>query len=274
MTGTDRDPGSARPVFLLGSQRCGTTALSYALSSAYDRAGGHFTVNGKLPYLLDRWLTADDLAHRHLRADEILHALDRRPPDGDGVARWRAQAERALRDAARDVAEGSAGAGPEAARALGARVMARSYEGFDRWGDKYNEYLLHLPGLAGLVPDARYVMLVRHPEEAARSMLRWTGDRPWRPSTREAALAKWTEWNARWLGFAPGVPGADRLVIEYHALCRGEETDRLEEFLQLSLAPQLTGLEPRSAAHDPAAADGQALPGRTAAVWAALTDMT
>ena len=27
MTGTDRDPGSARPVFLLGSQRCGTTAL-------------------------------------------------------------------------------------------------------------------------------------------------------------------------------------------------------------------------------------------------------
>ncbi|MER5891312.1 hypothetical protein ABT160_46550, partial [Streptomyces sp. NPDC001941] len=79
------------PVILLGAQRCGTTAFAYAMNLAFHDSGGHFTVNGKLPYLLHRWLTAQDLADRHLRADEILHALDRRPPDGAGVERWRAR---------------------------------------------------------------------------------------------------------------------------------------------------------------------------------------
>ncbi|MGN0116368.1 MAG: hypothetical protein ACI39M_02635, partial [Streptomyces albidoflavus] len=96
---------TASPVILLGGQRCGTTALAYALNLAFDDHGGHFTVNGKLPYLLHRWLTREDLRHGHLRADEILHALDRRPPDGAGAARWRERVERSLRQAAREVAE-------------------------------------------------------------------------------------------------------------------------------------------------------------------------
>jgi len=259
------------PTFLLGAQRCGTTALSYALSAAHHEAGGHFTVNGKLPYLLHRWLTADDLTHRHLRVDEILHALDRRPPDGSGVELWRSRVERSLREAALEVAEGRAGEGPGAALRLARRIMAASYGGTTRWGDKYNEYLLHLPYLAELVPDARYVLLVRHPEEAARSMLRWTGDRPWRPETRAAALAKWTAWNAEWLAFEPNVPSERRLVIEYHALCRGEETDRLEDFLGMRLRHHLGGLSPRSAVHDPDRPGAEELPAPTSAVWKDLT---
>lgn len=206
------------PVILLGGQRCGTTALAYAMNLAFHDAGGHFTVNGKLPYLLHRWLGGQDLADRHLRADEILHALDRRPPDGAGVEQWRARVERSLRAAARDVAEGAAGDDPVelARRILGAAQGESPY-----WGDKYNEYLLHLPWFGRVLPDARYVMLVRHPVEAARSMLRWKGDRPYVPLTEEAALAKWTAWNRHWLAFAPGVPAERRLVVEYHALCRG-----------------------------------------------------
>ncbi|MFI5978420.1 sulfotransferase [Streptomyces sp. NPDC051452] len=251
------------PVILLGAQRCGTTAFAYAMNLAFHDAGGHFTVNGKLPYLLHRWLTRQDLADRHLRTDEILHALDRRPPDGAGVEGWRARVETSLRAAAADVAEGRAEDDPAA---LARRILAESNAGLPCWGDKYNEYLLHLPWLDAALPDARYVMLVRHPEEAARSMLRWTGDRPWLPRTEAAALAKWTAWNRHWVDFAPGVPAERRLVVEYQALCRGEETARLEEFTGLDLGRYLAGLSPRR----PAATPGAGLPQDTAAVWDAL----
>ncbi|MBV6701282.1 sulfotransferase [Kitasatospora aureofaciens] len=256
---------STSPVILLGAQRCGTTALAYAMNLAFHDAGGHFTVNGKLPYLLHRWLSEDDLTERHLRADEILHALDRRPPDGAGVNAWRARVEQSLRTAARDVAEGEAGSDH---LALARRILVESNEGQPFWGDKYNEYLLQLPWLDAVLPDARYVMLVRHPEEAARSMLRWTGDRPWKPVTHAAAVAKWTAWNARWLDFMPQVPAGRRLVIEYQALCRGEEGDRLAEFTGLDLRRYLAGLNPRT----PAAADAAPLPDETAAVWQALRE--
>jgi hypothetical protein len=253
------------PVILLGAQRCGTTALAYAMNMAFHDAGGHFTVNGKLPYLLHRWLGADDLSARHFRADEVLHALDRRPPDGAGVTGWRERVERSLRTVAREVAEGEAGTDPVA---LARRVLRESGGELPYWGDKYNEYLLHLPWLDTVLPDARYVMLVRHPEEAARSMLRWSGDRPWKPGTQTAALAKWTAWNARWLDFQPQVPAERRLVIDYQALCRGEEGDRLSAFTGLDLHRYLTGLNPRT----PAAAETAGLPQETATVWQALQE--
>ncbi|OKK12191.1 hypothetical protein AMK16_32030 [Streptomyces sp. CB00455] len=253
------------PIILLGGQRCGTTALAYALNLAFHDVGGHFTVNGKLPYLLHRWLTREDLADRHLRADEILHALDRRPPDGAGVDRWRARVEDSLRAVAREVAEGTAGDDPVA---LARRILTESGQDLPHWGDKYNEYLLHLPWLDAVLPQARYVLLVRHPEEAARSMLRWTGDRPWLPVTRESALAKWTAWNAHGLDLVERIPRERLLVIEYQALCRGEETGRLSEFTGLDLTQALRGLSPRN----PAAADGD-LPQATANVWHALRDL-
>ncbi|MBM7443045.1 sulfotransferase [Streptomyces sp. HB132] len=254
---------SPSPVFLLGGQRCGTTAFAHALNLAFHDAGGHFTVNGKLPYLLDRWLTPQDLSDRHLRADEILHALDRRPPDGVGVDRWRARVEESLRTAAREVAEGSAG---DDATALARRILAESNLDLPCWGDKYNEYLLQLPWLDAALPDARYVMLIRHPLEAARSMLRWTGDRPWLPVTEESALAKWAAWNRHWLDFAPAIPADRRLVIEYQALCRGEESRRLEEFTGVDLRAHLSGLTPRA----PVAGLDAGLPPAAAAVWQAL----
>jgi Sulfotransferase family len=140
----------AVPLILLGAQRSGTTALAAVLDAAFDEVGGVFTINGKLPYLLHRWCTDADLRGRHLRVDELLHALRRRPPYGRNSARWLEVTERVLRAAARDVADGMSCD----AVTLRRRLVRDAYAGSTRFGDKYNEYLLELDNLAATMPDA------------------------------------------------------------------------------------------------------------------------
>ncbi|MEU9016621.1 sulfotransferase [Actinomadura sp. NPDC048394] len=270
-------------LLLLGAQRSGTTALAHALSRAYADAGGIFTVNGKLPYLLPRWTTAADLAGRHFRADEIAHALRRRPPAGEGADRWLKGVDDVLRDAAAAAARGAHdahgaddahgpahahGAPADPAAALVADIIARAYAPWPRWGDKYNEYLLDLPAVLSAVPDARLVLLVRNPLEAAASQLEWTGDRPWRPRTVEDACAKWAAWHRPWLETAPGLDPDRVLVIGYRALCEGRATGRLSAFCDLDLEPYVTGL--RATRPDPGT---DHLPAGTARVWRALCEM-
>lgn len=223
------------PLLLLGAQRSGTTAFAHALSRAYADAGGLFTVNGKLPYLLPRWCTDTDLAGRHFRADEIRHALNRKAPAGEGVARWLAQVDDVLRATAAAVADGER-ADPTA---LIAGVVAESYAGWPFWGDKYNEYMLDLRAVLGAVPSARMILLVRHPHDVAASMLEWAGDRPWRPVTHAGAHTKWAAWHRDWLDLAPLLDPARWMVVGYHALCEGRATRRLSAFTGLDLAPYL-----------------------------------
>ena len=249
------------PVILLGSQRSGTTALAYALSDAFAAADGIFTVNGKLMYFLHRWLTDEDLYVRHLRVDEILYSLKRRAPGGVRIEQWMEQVERVLRQAAAEVADGL----HDDALALGRRIVADSYAGFARWGDKYNEYLHHLPHLSELVPDARYILLYRTPYETAASVLEWKGDRPWRPSTVEGNLEKWAAWHADALHLIDSLPSDRFQVIEYHRLCAGEETQQLSAFTGLDLEPHLRSLTPRRKP-----LDHPPLPPQAEEVWARL----
>ncbi|MBY8870653.1 sulfotransferase [Micromonospora sp. PLK6-60] len=251
------------PLILLGCQRSGTTALAWALSEAYGAAGGHFTVNGKLPYLLDRWCRQDDVDARHLRADEILHALRRRPPGGAGVERWLCQVETSLRRAAADTAAGRARDADELAR----RILAESYAGFPRWGDKYNEYLLHLPSLLRMLPRARLLLLVRHPTEVAESMLGWSGDRPWRPERPADAVAKWVAWHRQWPLACRTVPAHRRLVVDYHDLCAGAVDDLLSEFVEVDLGAALRTITPRRRA-----TTGVPLSAAAGQLWAELSD--
>jgi hypothetical protein len=226
------------PLLLLGAQRSGTTALAHALSRAYAEAGGIFTVNGKLPYLLPRWCTPADLTGRHFRADEISHAIDRKPPAGVGVERWRARLDTVLREVAAEVTTGMhSDPGP-----LLGHVISQAYAEWPCWGDKYNEYLLDLPALLDAVPSARLVLVVRHPLEVAASQLAWSGDRPWRPASVEEACAKWTAWHTEWLTLAPRLPPGRRLVVDYRALCGGgPAVSRLSTFCGMDVGRHLKG---------------------------------
>lgn len=255
------------PLFLLGAQRSGTTALGHALADAFHSAQRTFTVNGKLLYLLHRWLTEDDVRYRHLRADEILHALDRKPPGGPATERWRQRVEAGLRRAAGRTAAGAYDNVDELTRELvHAAYCGPGAPGRETWGDKYNEYLTMLPWIRRLFPEARFLVLVRHPAAVASSMLRWTGDRPWNPVTRDAALAKWRAWNEGWLTAAQSLRPGTYLVVEYEAVCRGQRTAVLEDFVGLPLRAALSTMRASTREPGPAAE----LPGAVLRTWAAL----
>jgi hypothetical protein len=251
------------PLVLLGAQRSGTTALASILDAGFDAADGTFTVNGKLPYLLHRWCTAADIAGRHLRADEIMHALVRKPPYGRRAGPWLERVEKVLRAAAARVADGEI----DDAVMLRQQIVADSYADASRYGEKYNEYLLELDLLSQTMPDARWVLLVRHPVAVADSMARWAGDRPWRPRDRAAGIGKWVAWHTGALRH-PWITDSTRCtVLEYSRLCAGEDLSRLSDVIDLDLAPYATDLAERPGEPDPH------LPSEAQRLWRDLLDL-
>ncbi|MCW2640543.1 MAG: sulfotransferase [Dactylosporangium sp.] len=218
-----------QPLLLVGAQRSGTTALGHALSAGYADRGGCFTVNGKLFYLTARWIRADDLAARHLRADELCHALARHPAGGAEAQRWHERVESALRAAAGRAAAGGYDLDAQPETAVVREVAAAAY-GDVPWGDKYNEYLLDLPYLHRLYPRARWLFVYRHPVEVAASMRAWSGDRPWRPADDAGCELKWAAWNERWLAFRDQVSPDRRLEISYDDICTGDGVARVTRF--------------------------------------------
>ncbi|MFH8337450.1 sulfotransferase [Streptomyces sp. AM6-12] len=252
------------PVLLLGAQRSGTTALADVLDHAFADTGGMFTINGKLPYLLHRWCTQADVTGRHLRVDEILHALHRKPPYGRNSERWLENVDKVLRTAAAGVADGHVTDATELRRQL----VREAYAGATRYGDKYNEYLLELDQLADTLPDAHWVLLVRHPAAAARSMLRWTGDRPWRPGTWQDALEKWAAWHRPWLAHPATRDPSRTTVVEYARVCAGEDLGRLSRAIGLDLLPYAQRLAERTGE-----AERERLPEHITRLWQTLLDL-
>ena len=222
-----------RPVILLGAQRSGTTALAHVLSAAFAATGGLFTVNGKLPYVLHRWCNQADVAGRHLRADEMIHALRRRPPYGDTAGAWLARVEQVLRNAAHEVAHGQW----SEALALRRAIVRDSYASATRFGDKYNEYLLALDQLVETMPDAHLVVLFREPAAVAESVLRWSGDRPWLPRDLPAAYDKWVAWHRPLLSHPLSRDPSRCTVVEYRSVCTGPDLRRLAETIGAELLP-------------------------------------
>lgn len=253
MTGTD-------PILLVGPQRSGTTALAAALSRAIATAGGCFTINGKLLYLLRRWWTDADADVGHLRSDEVAHALVRIPATGAGADAWLSRACEALRAGARR------GAGTQVSAIDEVRRICAEAYGPGPWGDKYNEYLLDLPWLYATFRDARWVFLVREPGESVASMLAWRHDKPWNPSSAGAASAKWAHWTSRWLAFRDAVAPRQRVELDYAALCDGRH-DALSELVGVDLTPFLaTFRRPPSAERPPAPLGPEAAEVRSALV--------
>lgn len=232
------------PVFVVGAQRSGTTALAAAVAGAFEAAGHSFSVNARLPLLLQRWCTDSDLAGRHFRADEVAASLaaygPARYPPG-----WRARATAALDAAAERAAAGSPD-GDAVAEARRIRVEAYTASGGGQWGDKYNEYLLELDHLHRLFPAARWVFVARRPADVVASMLAWDKDRSWHPRHAAACADKWAWWNEQWLRFRRRVPARRRVELDYGRLCAGDH-GVLDRILGLPVAPHLAGYRPRPA---------------------------
>jgi len=253
------------PLFLVGAQRSGTTALAHAISGqVHAQHGGVFTVNGKLWYLLLRWLDVADLEARHFRADEVCYALRRRPAQGAGAAEWLSRADGALRVMAAEVASGVYPADPAGVRQA-CRAVAAAVAGAAPWGDKYNEYLLQLPELRATFPEARWLFLRRHPAEVVASMTEWTGVRPWNPASPRDCEAKWMSWNRRWLSFRSGLTPDRVLELDYADLCSGAANRAVQEFTELDLTAALRGYRNRRS-------PGLAASPEADRVWARLRD--
>jgi hypothetical protein len=144
-------------------------------------------------------------------------ALVRKPPYGRRAGPWLERVEKVLRAAAARVAEGEI----DDAVMLRQQIVADSYADASRYGEKYNEYLLELDLLSKTMPDAHWVLLVRHPVAVADSMARWAGDRPWRPRDRAAGIGKWVAWHTGALRH-PWITDSTRCTVqEYSRLCAG-----------------------------------------------------
>jgi len=191
-----RDRDASAPVFLVGCQRSGTTALALHLQRHPALA---LTVNGKLLYLLIVWLLEQE-AHAacgHVRLDEVAFAFGRKAPYNLSARTMQAIQAYLVRGAPGHL---TAGCDPRAAiRAMLDDIYAIIHPDARRIGDKYNEYLLQLPAIHAIYPDARYIFVYRDPVDVAESMLRHFRGRPWAPLNVVQALDKWASWNARWL---------------------------------------------------------------------------
>ncbi|WP_168801543.1 sulfotransferase family protein [Glycomyces buryatensis] len=223
------------PLFLVGAQRSGTTALGLAIAQRYADSGRVFTVNGRLPSLLRRWWTDDDIADRHLRSDDVNHALLRHSATGPSAQAWLARCAEVLPEVAQEVAYGRHD-GRDSVDLI-REAIERVYGGYT-WGDKYNEYLLELPWLSTVFPHAKWIFVHRHPAAVVRSMMEWRKDKPWNPRTAAACEAKWIAWNERWLSFRSGIPKGHALTVSYEQLCGGA-TAELSDFVGLSMGEAL-----------------------------------
>ena len=164
-------------VFVVGCGRSGTTVLRTVLDSHPDLAVSH---EGRFVYPLSR--------HR-----------DRyQRPEGFAVDRFAADllADRAVRtNLGFDETEVSTALGgppikdySDAVRRIFAYYAGRAGKG--RYGDKMPAYVLHMPALAALFPEARFVHIIRDGRDVALSSMAIKGN-------RLDVLALAVNWKAR-----------------------------------------------------------------------------
>lgn len=204
-----------RPLFVIGAQRSGTTILARLVAGHPDV---FLTVNGKLLYYLIAWVyrSGETFPGLHLRLDEIVHAMARKPILG--------VAPEVVEEMLRMIGimfppeRFASATAHEIVRAVWLETYARFGGDHAVIGDKYNEYLLQLDDIRELFPEARYLFIHRDPYDAAESMIHRFSGRPWAPRTMETALAKWAHWNERWLNVRDEVASADRMELAYEEL--------------------------------------------------------
>jgi hypothetical protein len=215
-----------RPVFLVGSGRCGSTLLQRLLNSSPE-----FLIWGEHSAILSHLAAAWAAANGH----DLAARLKESPDD------W-ASREARLRDPERWIAWDN-GINEEGVRTLFRDFVMNFFAGPGlkpvRWGFKEPRYGwtgdLTLPFLHALFPEARTIVLIRNPLDTIRSMLlAWYSDE--RSSTAEidAQIFKlaeiWTRLYGNLFLFHHQFPAAT-MLLRYEDLMLPECRPGLTDFL-------------------------------------------
>lgn len=117
------------------------------------------------------------------------------------------------------------------------RAFYRLYaerQGKPRWGDKTPEYVLNMARLGRLLPEARFVHVIRDGRDVALSRTRWRASRGADPRPVESWARQWKRWIERARSQAPRLDGR-YLEIRYEDLVLDVEPTlrRVCEFVEL-----------------------------------------
>jgi hypothetical protein len=117
-------------------------------------------------------------------------------------------------------------------------------QGKRRWGDKTPNYVLLIPQIASLLPEARFISVVRDGRDVALSILSmW-----WGPSSVDEAASWWRERVLAARGAAASHPCVE---VRYEDLVANPEREllRLCRFIQLDYRPEMIDSHARAHAY-------------------------
>jgi hypothetical protein len=201
--------------FIVGSPRSGTTLLRMMLDAHPELTvlpETHF-----LPELIEateNGATAAEAAHvvaEHRRWNDF-HL-----EEGELASRMQA-----------------AGEHPDPASAIRAFFdLYAEKQGKQRWGDKTPEYALAMGQISELLPEARFIHVIRDGRDAALSRIRWKLQRTGKPANIERLARRWRRWIRRAREQGEQVPHYTE--VRYEDLILETETTlrRLCDFLDL-----------------------------------------
>jgi sulfotransferase family protein len=225
------------PFFIVGSARSGTTLLRLMLNAHRDVA-----VPPESRFVTELWNGAPEV---DVRAFLDALAAHKR------FTAWELPIEEVRR------AIGTATTIPYA-EAIDAtyRAYARA-KGKKRWGDKTPRYVEHIPFLAGLFPDARFIHLVRDGRNVALSY----ADVPFGPKTVARAAELWARRVSEGVDAGRSLEPGRYLEMRYEDLVEDIEgrSKELTEFLDLAFDPGMldytegsrSDVLPRAAKYNP-----------------------
>jgi len=205
----------AVPFFIVGSARSGTTLLRLILNAHADVA-----VPPESRFIVELWNGNDEVAvHDFVDRLGSHHRFDQ----------WDLPIS-AVRDEIGDTTR------LRYADAVGAafRAYAR-VQGKSRWGDKTPRYVEHIPLLANLWPEARFIHLIRDGRDVARSY----ADVPFGPKTVGKAATLWATRVRKGITDGRALEQGRYIEINYEDLvddAEGETKD-ICDFLELDFDP-------------------------------------
>ncbi len=117
-------------------------------------------------------------------------------------------------------------------------TLYASFEGKNVWGDKSPDYMLHLPVLKEMFPEAKFIHIIRDVRDVCLSLVKSWGLHPVR------GAQQWVDSIVKCRNDARrSVPG-DYLEIRYESLLQNTKRDLLKvcDFLQLEFEDAMTTL--------------------------------